>query len=132
MNATAQSNSGAVSPGPATTVARPAGDLDFAAAPALRESLRRLLVPGTRLLNVDLSDVASCDLAGLAVLIGTQRSAAALGIAVRLTTPSNQVAELLRSTGLDRSFTICAAAPGNASTNADPRGPMTSTLSMTA
>lgn len=124
----------ALLPGVTTTVARLGGDLDFAAAPALRESLRRLLLPGTRLLIIDLSDVPSCDLAGLAVLIGTQRSAAARGIAVQLTTPGDQVAELLRSTGLDRSFTIGATWPGSASasTSAEPLGPATSTLSMTA
>jgi anti-anti-sigma factor len=84
------------------TVARLSGDLDISAAAALRASLHRLLLPGTRLVMIDLSDVPSCDLAGLAVLIGAQRSAAARGITVRVTGPSPQVAELLRSTGLDR------------------------------
>ncbi|HET9894350.1 MAG TPA: STAS domain-containing protein [Streptosporangiaceae bacterium] len=103
---TAQRANGTEAPGVTSTVARLGGDLDAAAAPALRENLRGLLMPGMRLLIIDLSDVPSCDIAGLAVLIGTQRSAAARGITVCLATPSRQVAELLRSTGLDRSLPV--------------------------
>ena len=60
------------------------------------------------LLIIDLSGVSSCDTGGLAVLVGTQRRARARGIAVCLAAPGHQVVELLRSSGLDRSFTICA------------------------
>ena len=74
--------------------------LDIAAAPALRERLIGMLYPGTRLLILDLSRVPSCDPAGLAVLIGTQRRARLLGIVVRLVAPSLPVAKLLRLTGL--------------------------------
>jgi anti-anti-sigma factor len=50
----------------------------------------------------------SCDTAGLAVLIGTQRRARLLGTKMRLLAPSVPVAKVLRSTGLDRSFSIHA------------------------
>jgi anti-anti-sigma factor len=50
----------------------------------------------------------SCDTAGLAVLIGTQRRARLLGARICLLAPSPPVAKVLRSTGLDRSFSICA------------------------
>jgi len=93
---------------PACTVARLEGDLDIATTPALRERLLGLLSASVRLLIIDLSGVSFCDVAGLAVLIGTQRRARARGIAVRLAAPRPQVARLLRITGLDRSFTICA------------------------
>jgi anti-anti-sigma factor len=83
------------------------GALDVAAAPALRERLIGLLHPGMKLLVLDLSRVPSCDPAGLAVLIGTQRRARPLGIVVLLAAPTLPVARLLRLTGLDRSFTIC-------------------------
>ena len=63
--------------------------------------------PGMSLLVLDLSRVPSCDPAGLAVLIGTQRRARLLGIVVRLAAPSVPVAKLLCLTGLDRSLTIC-------------------------
>jgi len=96
----------------ACTIARLGGALDFAAAPALRERLTGMLQPGTRLLILDLSRVPSCDPAGLAVLIGTQRRARLLGIIVRLAAPSLPVATLLRLTGLDRSLTICPDLPG--------------------
>lgn len=42
------------------------------------------------------------------MLIGTQRSARRRGITVRLAAPRPQAAKLLRITGLDQSFTICA------------------------
>ena len=91
----------------ARIVVRLRGALDVAAAPALRERLIGVLHRGMSLLVLDLSCVPSCDPAGLAVLIGTQRRARLLGIVVRLAAPSLSVAELLRLTGLDRSFTIC-------------------------
>ena len=96
---------GAVPPG-GRTIVRLRGALDVAAAPALRERLIGVLHRGTSLLILDLSRVLSCDAAGLAVLIGTQRRARLLGSIVRLAAPSLPVAKLLRSTGLERSFTI--------------------------
>jgi anti-anti-sigma factor len=93
----------------AFTIARLEGDLDIATAPALRERLLGVLGPGVRLLIIDLSGVSFCDAAGLAVLIGAQRRTIARGIVVRLAAPRPQLAKLLRITGLDRSFTICAS-----------------------
>ena len=80
--------------------------LDLAAAPAVRNRLIEVLNRGTDLLILDLSHVQSCDVAGLAVLIGTQRRARQLGITLRLVAPSLPVRKALRSTGLDRSLTI--------------------------
>jgi anti-anti-sigma factor len=88
------------------TVVKLSGGLDFAAAPALREQLIDVLHRGTGLLILDLSHVLSCDPAGLAMLVGTQRRARLLGIMVRLAAPSLPVTKVLRSTGLDRSFSI--------------------------
>ncbi len=81
------------------TVVRLGDGLDLAAAPALREQLIGVLHRGTDLLILDLS---------LAVLIGTQRRARLLGTKMRLLAPSLPVTKVLRSTGLDRSFTIHA------------------------
>jgi anti-anti-sigma factor len=89
------------------TIVRLAGALDAAAAPALRERLIGLLHPGLGLLVLDLSRVSSCDSAGLAVLIGAERRARVLGIAMCLAAPSIPVANLLHLTGLDRNLTIC-------------------------
>jgi anti-anti-sigma factor len=88
------------------TVVRLRGDIDIATAPAVR--VRLLGVPrfGVRLLILDLSEVSFCDAAGLGVLISTKRRATLLGITLRLTNPSLQVAKLLRINGLDRSLAI--------------------------
>ena len=94
-------------PPAARTIVRLRGALDVTAAPALRERLIGILHPGMNLLVLDLSRVPSCDPAGLAILIGTQRRARLLGIVMRLAAPSLPVAKLLRLTGLDRSLTIC-------------------------
>jgi anti-anti-sigma factor len=93
---------------PACTIVRLEGELDIATVPTLRERLLGVLSPGVRLLIIDLSGVSFCDVAGLAVLIGTQRRATARGIVVRLAAPRPQLAKLLRITGLDHRLTICA------------------------
>ena len=89
------------------TVVKLSGGLDSAAAPALREQLIDVLHRGTGLLILDLSHILSCDTAGLAVLVGTQRRARLLGTTLRLLAPSPPVAKVLRSSGLYRSFSIC-------------------------
>lgn len=99
---------------PGLRSARPSGrtlvslrdGLDLAGAPALRERLNDELRRCADLLILDLSLVPSCDAAGLAVLIGTQRRARLLGITMRLVAPGLSVSKVLRSTGLERSFTI--------------------------
>jgi anti-anti-sigma factor len=93
---------------PAFTIARLEGDLDIATIPALRERLLSVLGPGVRLLIIDLSGVSFCGAAALALLIGTQRGATARGSTVRLAAPRPQMVKLLRITGLDRTFAICA------------------------
>jgi anti-anti-sigma factor len=114
-----------------STVVRLDRDLGLAAAPALRLRLMSELRPGIRLLVLDLSRVQSCDPAGLAVLIGTQRRAAERGIVLRLAAPSPPVVELLHSTGLERYLTVCPDLPGalarGTSTN-EPPSPRPSSL----
>jgi anti-anti-sigma factor len=94
---------------PAFTIARLEGDLDIGTTPVLRERLLSVLGPGVRLLIIDLSGVSFCDVSALAVLIGTQRRARGLGSTVLLAAPRPQMAKLMRVTGLDRHFTICAS-----------------------
>ncbi len=105
-----------------TTVVRPGSDLGLAAASALRLRLMSALRPGTRRLVLDLSRVQSCDPAGLAVLISTQRHAAERGIVVLLAAPSPPVAELLHSTGLERYLSVCPDLPGTIATQLAPAG----------
>jgi anti-anti-sigma factor len=106
------------SPGPRSV--RPGGRtivslcdaLDLGTASALRQRLIEVLHRGTDLLILDLSHVPSCDAAGLAVLIGTQRRARQLGITMRLVAPSLPVDKALSSTGLRGNFTICSDLSG--------------------
>jgi len=89
-------------------MARLTGELDIATIRTVREGLLSMLLSAARLLVIDLSEVSFCDVAGLAMLIDMQRRASRRGITVRLAAPRPQLARLLRATGLDRSFTICA------------------------
>lgn len=93
------------------TIVKLRGDLGFAAAPALRERLIDVLHRGPDLLVLDLSDVSTCDAAGLGVLIATQRRAGLLGIPMRLAAPSIPVSTVLAATGLRGNFTICSDTP---------------------
>jgi anti-anti-sigma factor len=96
---------------PGRTIARLSGPLDSVAAKELRDRLIDVLHRGASPLIIDLSGVPSGDASGLAVLIGTQRRARLLGTEMLLAAPSPPVAELLRSTGLHRHFTIYPDVP---------------------
>jgi anti-sigma B factor antagonist len=87
-------------------IVRLCGALDAAAAQEVRERLLDALHRGASPLIIDLSHVPSCDAAGLAVLIGTQRRAKLLGSVVLLAAPRLLVGKLLRSAGLHRRFAI--------------------------
>jgi anti-anti-sigma factor len=93
---------------PAFTIARLEGELDIFTIPALRKRLLSLLSHGVKLLIIDLSGVSFCDVSALGALIGTQSRARERGITFRLAAPRPQMARLLRISGLDESFTICA------------------------
>jgi anti-anti-sigma factor len=93
---------------PDFTIARLQGELDIATIPALRERLLSMFSLGMRLLIIDLSGVSFCDVTALTALISTQRRASERGITFRLAAPRPQMAKLLRITGLDESFTVCA------------------------
>jgi anti-anti-sigma factor len=98
------------------TIAKLAGELDVASAPALREQLLSMLRPGSCRLVIDLSMVSFCDASGLAVLFNTGRRARLLGGFLHLAAVSPQAAEALNITGLHRYLatfpTVQAAANG--------------------
>jgi anti-anti-sigma factor len=93
---------------PGCAIATLEGELDVATTPTLRERLLSVFRPGMRLLIIELSGVSFCDVSALAVLVGTQRRAGTLGVTVRLAAPRPQLTKLLRITGLDGHFTVCA------------------------
>jgi anti-sigma B factor antagonist len=97
------------------------GPLDFGAAKELRERLIDVLHRGANPLIIDLSRVPSGDEAGLAVLIGTQRRARLLGSETLLAAPSPPVAQLLRSSGLYRHFTVYPDIPAALAHASSPR-----------
>ncbi|MCP2337394.1 STAS domain-containing protein [Actinomadura rupiterrae] len=94
---------------PGHTIVALHGALDFAAAPALREHLLGVLRSSGPLLILDMGEVPACDEAGLAVLVGIQHRAAALGITVRLSAAGRQPTGILHRTGLDRVLAVQAA-----------------------
>lgn len=96
---------------PARTIIELRGDLDLAAAPALREHLLDALRHSTNLLILDLSGVRFCDASGLAVLVGAQHRAQLLGISLSVAAPRPQIAKVLRITGLDRSLAVYPTVP---------------------
>jgi anti-anti-sigma factor len=128
ISASAASSRAGASPPADRAIVLLRGALDTAAAPALRDRLIGIIHRGTRLLILDLSRVLWCDPAGLAVLIGAQRRARLLGVTVCLAAPSLPVANMLRSTGLDRRFTMypdlsSALAPRDDTTRTDSPAP---------
>ena len=106
ISATVASHGQEAAPPADRAIVRLRGALDVTSAPALRDRLIGILHHGTSMLILDLSCVLRCDLAGLNVLISTQRRARLLGITVCLAAPSGQVANLLQSTGVDRRFSM--------------------------
>jgi anti-anti-sigma factor len=102
---------GSLTGGHVPTIIELDGEIDIFTSPALRERLLRATYRSTTLLICDLSRVSFCDACGLAVLVGIQRRARSMGITVGLAAPRPHVAELLRITGLDRSFTMYENVP---------------------
>ncbi|HEY7482877.1 MAG TPA: STAS domain-containing protein [Streptosporangiaceae bacterium] len=82
------------------------GQLDFTSAAFLRDRLLIALHHTTVPMIIDLSDVSSCDAAGLAPLVGTRRRGRLHGIPVSLAAPQPYLSLLLRITGLHRAFAI--------------------------
>ena len=78
------------------------GELDIAAAPALREELLGLLRPGASRLIIDLSAVGYADASGVAILVGIGHRARLLGGWLRLAAPAPEVTRVLSVTGLSR------------------------------
>ncbi|MCA2228824.1 STAS domain-containing protein [Nonomuraea aurantiaca] len=96
----------------AATIVHLRGELDLATREAVRERLLRALQHSTSMLILDLSGVSFCDAAGLSVLVGVQRQARSLDIALGLAAPRPHVAKVLRLTGLDCSFPMYGTTPG--------------------
>ncbi|KUJ36825.1 STAS domain-containing protein [Streptomyces sp. NPDC093228] len=77
------------------------GEVDLALAPALREIVDALIADGRARIVLDLEDVSFMDSSALGVLVYAMRQAEALGGALRLAGPCEQVRRMLELTGLD-------------------------------
>jgi anti-anti-sigma factor len=82
------------------------GEIDIFTSAALRRRLLSTVRHSASLLILDLSQVTSCDAAGLGVLVGIQKRARARGITLTLTAPRPYMSRLLRITGLERSLPL--------------------------
>ena len=83
-------------------VLRPAGALDHAASPELREEISRSLSHGPATLEIDLSAVTLVDATGLAVLVYGCRAATAAHARLVLSAPSPLVLQLLEPLRLSK------------------------------
>lgn len=84
------------------------GDIDIFTTAQLRHRLLDALSRTTGTLVLDLSQVTFCGAGGLAVLLGVQARARALGVTLALTGIPPFVTRLLRITGLAPHFTRAA------------------------
>lgn len=82
------------------------GQIDFTSAAFLRDRLLIALHDTTIPMIIDLSEVSSCDAAGLAPLVGARRRGRLHGIPVSLVAPQPSLSLVLRITGLHRIFDI--------------------------
>jgi anti-sigma B factor antagonist len=85
-----------------------AGEVDFASAAGLRERLFTLASAG-RPLVADLDRVSFIDAAGLGVLAGTARQAAAHGASLRVVCARSRVRRLFGLTQLDQAVPVAAS-----------------------
>lgn len=88
-----------------TTVARLAGRLDTATAPAVQTRLLALLEPGGTLV-ADMSGVGYVSSAGLRVLLTAAKQAKSQGCGFGLVAPQASVQEVLTMSGFDRIIAI--------------------------
>ena len=86
---------------PGYAIVTPAGELDIATAPQLRECLLAFL-PARPALVVDLNQVSFCDATGLGVLAGAANRARASGTSLHLVCSRTDIRRLFELTGLAR------------------------------
>lgn len=86
---------------PGYAIVTPAGELDIATAPQLRECLLAFL-PARPALVVDLNQVSFCDATGLGVLAGAANRARASGNSLHLVCSRTDIRRLFELTGLTR------------------------------
>lgn len=89
-----------------SVVAHVGGEVDAYTAPELRETLRGVVDEKHPDLVIDFRQVSFVDSTGLGVLVGVLKRQRAAGGTLRLSGLSNQLAKVIRLTGLDAVFEI--------------------------
>jgi anti-anti-sigma factor len=90
-------------------VARVRGEIDMATAPAIGVAVLPAIDKG--LLELDMTDVAFIDSAGVRMMVDIARRAESAPLALRLVAPQGSIVHrMLELTGVDRLFTIVDAA----------------------
>ncbi|MET8783927.1 STAS domain-containing protein [Streptomyces sp. NPDC004589] len=87
------------------------GEVDLALVPALREIVDALIAERRARMVLDLEGVSFMDSSALGVLVYAMRRADALGGALRLAAPCEQVRRMLELTGLDTVAKVFAGVP---------------------
>ncbi|MGQ5608245.1 MULTISPECIES: STAS domain-containing protein [unclassified Streptomyces] len=100
-------------PGLAITII--AGDVDTRTADTLRHKASGIIEQGHPHLVLDLSQVGSCDSAGLSALIGLWHAAQAVGGALRLAAVPDRLMRMLALTGVDAVLPVHTTAADAAS-----------------
>jgi anti-sigma B factor antagonist len=91
------------------TVVAASGEIDVAAAPALRDRVTELISSGSTHLVIDLEDVDFIDSTGLGVLVGAVRRARTEGGDLRLVCTDSRLLRVFDVTGLGEVFSIEAS-----------------------
>lgn len=91
------------------TVIAPAGPLDVANAPSLRQRLIEIQLPAATPLVLDLERIEFLDSFGLAVLIGAIKRARSSGGSIAVRCTRERTLSLLALTGLDRVLDVVAS-----------------------
>lgn len=90
------------------TVVAPAGPLDVATAPALRQRLIEVQLPGATALVLDLERVEFIDSFGLAIVIGAIKRARSSAGDIAIRCSRERTRSLLTLTGIDRVLDVVA------------------------
>jgi anti-sigma B factor antagonist len=94
--------------GRGTHVVAAGGELDMGAAPALRETIERLLEEGVRVLVVDLNEATFIDSTTIGVLMGAKRRLRAAGGSLQIVCTEPNLLRIFEIVGLSQQLSIRA------------------------
>jgi anti-sigma B factor antagonist len=94
--------------GKGTHVVAAGGELDMGAAPAIRDTIERLLEEGVRVLVVDLSEATFIDSTTIGVLMGAKRRLRAAGGSLQIVCTEPNLLRIFEIVGLSQQLSIRA------------------------